>query len=143
MKLFLMLLAVLIVSFDISADCVPTSQITSATDSGASCSNVWKRETRRVTFPDFAQQTITVTGSGICMNTQDYCCAPYHYVSKCWPLFFEPEVDDGLWWQDVYTGILVAHRSQCQDSACGELIQGGGCLDAEGRTPQRFKVSVR
>ena len=74
------------------------------------------------------------------MNTQDYCCAPYHYVSKCWPLFFEPEVEDGFWQQDVYTGILVAHRSQCQDSACGELIEGGGCQDAAGRTPRVFRV---
>ena len=139
-KLWLILLALLIVSFDISADCVPDSVITSATDSGPSCSNVWKRETRRVTFPDFAEQTITVTGSGTCTNTQDYCCAPYHYVSKCWPLFFEPQVGDGFWEQDVYTGILVVYRSQCENQACGELVQSLYCLDAEGRTPRVFRV---
>ena len=142
MRLCLILLALLIVSFDISADCVPTSQITSATDSGASCSSVWKRETRVVTFPDFAEQSITVSGSGICMNTQDYCCAPYQYVSKCWPLFFDPEVGDGFWQQDVYTGILVAYRSQCQDPACGELVRDGAVKTQKGAHRNDFEFQA-
>jgi hypothetical protein len=88
-KLFLNLLAILIVSFDISADCVPSGALYSQEDSGSSCTSVWKREGRRVTFPDLYAENIIVTGSGVCTHTQDYCCAPYYYESKCWPLFFD------------------------------------------------------
>jgi hypothetical protein len=139
-KLPLNLLAILIVTIDVYADCVPSGALVSGFDSGPSCDNVWKRETRLVTFPDLYERSIIVTGSGSCKHTQDYCCAPYYYVSKCWPFFFDPEAGDGFWQQEVYTGILVTFRSQCQNSACGELFQDGGCLDAEGRTPQRFRV---
>ena len=139
-KLFLNLLAILIVSFDISADCIPTGTLYSPEDSGSSCTSVWKREGRRVTFPDLYAQNMIVSGSGVCTHTQDYCCAPYYYETKCWPLFFDPVAEEGFWRQDVYTGILAVTRSQCQNSACGELVQALGCLDANGRTPQRFRV---
>ena len=33
-------------------------------------------------------------------------------------------------------------KSQCQDSACGKLIQALGCLPATGRTPQTFRVPI-
>jgi hypothetical protein len=139
-KLSLNLLAILFVSFDISADCVPSDALDSANDSGSSCTSVWKREVRSVTFPDLYAQNIIVSGSGVCRRTQDYCCAPYYYESKCWPLFFYPEIGEGFWQQDVYTGILAVAKSQCENSACGELVQGLGCLPADGRTPQRFRV---
>ena len=139
-KLSLNVLAILIVAVDIYAGCVPSSTINSGQDSGPSCTSVWKREARTVTFPDLYAENIIMTGTGSCTNTQDYCCAPYYYVSTCWPLFFEPEVGDGFWHQDVYTGILVVGRSQCQNSACGELVQAVGCRDAVGRVPQRFRV---
>ena len=139
-KLFLNLLAIFIVSFDISADCVPYGALYSPEDSGSSCTSVWKREGRRVTFPDLYALNIIVSGSGVCTHTQDYCCAPYYYESKCWPLFFDPVAEEGFWRQDVYAGILAVTRSQCQNSACGELVQAVGCLNANGRTPQRFRV---
>jgi len=139
-KLFLNLLAILIVNFDISADCIPSGTLYSPQDSGSSCTSVWKREGRRVTFPDLYAENMIVSGSGVCTHTQDYCCAPYYYESKCWPLFFDPEIGNGFWQQDVYTGILAVTRSQCQNSACGELVEALGCLNANGRTPQRFRV---
>lgn len=105
-RLYPNLLAILIVVVDISADCVPYGAIISGTNSGSSCNSVWKRETRRVTFPDLYEQTIIVTGSGVCTRTQDFCCADYYYETKCWPLFYEPVEEDGLWRQDVYTGAL-------------------------------------
>lgn len=49
-KLSLNLLAILIVAVNIYADCVPSSWIYEAEDSGPSCTSVWKREARRVTF---------------------------------------------------------------------------------------------
>lgn len=61
-------------------------------------------------------------------------------MPKCWPLFFEPDAGNGFWQQDVYSGVLVVAKSQCQNSACGELVQYVGCLDAEARTPRRFRV---
>lgn len=81
-KLFLNLLAILIVNFDISAACVPSGALYSQEDSGSSCTSVWKREGRRVTFPDLYAENIIVSGSGVCTHTQDYCCAPYHYESR-------------------------------------------------------------
>lgn len=139
-NLSLNVLAILIVAVNIYADCVPSSTINSGQDSGPSCTDVWKREVRTVTFPDLYAENIVVTGSGSCTNTQDYCCAPYYYVSKCWPLFFNPIQQPGFWRQDVYTGIVVVSRTQCQNSACGELVQSVGCLGAEGRAPEIFRV---
>jgi hypothetical protein len=121
-KLFLNMLAILIVAVNIYADCVPSSSISSGQDSGPSCTNVWKREARRVTFPDLYAQNIIVTGFGQCANTQDYCCAPYYYVSRCWPFFFEPDMGNGFWQQDVYSGILVVAKSQCQNSIATHCV---------------------
>ena len=96
-KLFLNLLAILIVSLNISADCLPNESLEFQFDSGPSCdAGVWKREIRRVTFPDLYEQSIAVEGNGVCVHTQDYCCAPYYYESKCWPLYFDPVVGGGM-----------------------------------------------
>jgi len=128
-KLILNLLAILIVSLNISADCVPNGALEFQFDSGDSCdTGVWKREIRRVTFPDLYEQSKAVSGHGVCAHTQDYCCAPYYYESKCWPLYFDPEIGDGFWQQDVYEGVLVKAVSQCQNSACGTLVKALGCL---------------
>lgn len=140
-NLFPSLLLILIVTFDISGDCVPNdAEPYFSEDSGASCDSVWKREGRAVTFPDLYSQNIIVSGTGQCTYTRDYCCATYYYVSKCWPLFFPPVVGDGFWRQDVYTGILIVQRVQCDNPDCGVIYTGGGCLGAEGRTPTTFRV---
>lgn len=140
MKLSLCMFAILIVSFNISADCVPSSQIISAEDSGSSCDFVSKQETRRVTFPDLFERNITPRGTGACLYVRNYCCAPTYHSVACWPLFFTPVQGDGFWHQDVYTGLLGVSSSQCENSACGQLITPVGCASASGRTPQRFRV---
>ena len=139
-KVSLILLLILVLASNIYADCVPTGQLMSDDNSGSRCDSVWKRNSWLVTFPDLFEQTVITSGEGECTRTQDSCCSPFQFESTCWPLFFVPFSGDGFWAQEVYRGVLVVARSQCQNSACGELVRPAGCVGPTGRIPRTFRV---
>lgn len=123
-------------------DCVPLgSEYAEGEDSGASCTNVWKRLFWEITFPDLWSQRIVVSanGAGKC-GTKDYCCDPLTYNDRCFPYFFTPVASQGVWSQTVYNGGIVYQNINCQSQSCSNIVKVSGCLPPLPEGARTFRV---
>jgi hypothetical protein len=136
-----LLVAVATVS-QVRGDCTPwTYGEIGNWDSGESCLLVRKTVWWDVEWPDGQSNTVQTQGDGACGDSYDYCCAPYHYQTRCWPIFDAPWAGDGFWAQNVYAGVFSANVLL----NCGNPAAHGAesCRSRDVLTPHTFRQPHR
>lgn len=92
-------------------NCIPYDQITST--QLAPCGNLFKKETRKVFFPD-ATYTREPNGTGECATSRPYCCQGSAFVTECWPEFHQPVITAGRWYM-----LVKSKRASATIETCG------------------------
>jgi hypothetical protein len=147
-----------------TGSCVPTYAYLKDFLSGCpECSLVQVQKTTEwdLSWPDGAHYYLLVTAYGDCTNANTTCCSNATAYTACWPAFWCPTVDDGLFSQRVANGklsnpilnnctfpcpgiytynceldtpVVVSDPHTCDSGGTG----GGGCADlcgnGEGKT---------
>lgn len=99
-------------------NCIPYDQV--ASTQLTLCGNLFKKEIRRVIFPD-ATYTREPNGTGECATSRPHCCQGTS-TKECWPEFHQPLISSGRWYMLVKNKKAWATIQPC-DQGCLPKIE--------------------